>query len=271
MKRLKDSKMFPPNFIDEVLSTLFYKISEFVDISNEVIKLLDNKLSIENQNRNATIGDVLLNCAQSFESYIDYSMHYPTAKSFLAKQCQVNIKFRLWIENCQRQSTFKKYGLIGFLKSIKFHLVSYPKYLTEILNNTPKDHPDSMLIPDAIDEIESILKEIHDSMSMSDTKLSTTSDPGLSEGEPDSRSSSSSVNTSPNSTQLSFTQPEIVEPVQPAQPVQPEIQSPPQQSQLNLPVSNRSGFRRSIQAPVRNIHVINLNNKLMINLGSFLV
>ncbi|KIL64636.1 hypothetical protein M378DRAFT_186692 [Amanita muscaria Koide BX008] len=100
------------------------------------------------------IGDIFLDAAAEFIlAYPDYIGHYPIAEKRMKDELETNHEFRLFLEQCARQSARSGESIRLDLKHLLNrpieHLNKYPVFLEAVLNETEKDNPDADFLEEA--------------------------------------------------------------------------------------------------------------------------
>ncbi|XP_051282194.1 rho guanine nucleotide exchange factor (GEF) 3, like [Dicentrarchus labrax] len=106
------------------------------------------------------VGPTLMNWFPCLEAYITYCCNQVGAKALL-DQKKHEKRVEHFLRLCQESSFSRKLDLWNFLDLPRSRLVKYPLLLKEIQKCTPPDHPDEDTLPDALEEIQSIVAQVN--------------------------------------------------------------------------------------------------------------
>ncbi|KAJ7623683.1 signal transducer [Roridomyces roridus] len=105
------------------------------------------------------IGDVFLSAATEFRlAYPIYIGHHPLAEKRLKEEMDSNPEFRIFLEQCSRQSSrdTMRLDLKHFLNRPAEHLQKYPVLLDAIFHETAEGNPDADYLVEAIGAIKNL-------------------------------------------------------------------------------------------------------------------
>ncbi|KAF8638446.1 hypothetical protein AX17_002203 [Amanita inopinata Kibby_2008] len=107
------------------------------------------------------IGDIFLEAATEFRlAYPVYIGHHPIAEKRMKDEVERNPEFKLFLEQCVRQSTRSgeaiRLDLKHLLNRPSEHLQKYPVFLAAVLHETEKDNPDADFLQEAIEAIKGL-------------------------------------------------------------------------------------------------------------------
>lgn len=107
------------------------------------------------------IGDIFLDAASEFRlAYPTYIGHHPLAEKRLKEEVDNNAEFRLFLEQCSRQTLrpgdSMRLDLKHFLNRPSEHLQKYPVLLQAIFHETVDGNPDADFLMEAVEAIKNL-------------------------------------------------------------------------------------------------------------------
>jgi hypothetical protein len=118
-----------------------------------------------------SIGDIVKDFVPNLYCYERYGRSQPRAKHILQIERDNNKNLNNFFKNAQYESEFRRLPIESFLARPTTRLGRYPILLKDIIKNTPEGHRDIILLTDALQGIESILKEVNNQAGRETNKL----------------------------------------------------------------------------------------------------
>ncbi|KAI8612613.1 CNH domain-containing protein [Chytriomyces sp. MP71] len=159
---LRESNIIDINRLDSFMKTVFCNASELLNVNSKLLaKLLARQ---KETNIVEKIGDIFISCAGDLKVYIEYCGNREYSRNDIALEKNQNAKFKEFLAKAivktdSRQET--KHELDGYLHKPIARMASYLLLLKAILERTPLDHPDRILIPQATTAIQEVLGKMN--------------------------------------------------------------------------------------------------------------
>jgi len=148
-----------PGVDDLFVDNVFGNIEEISQVNNDFYeglrKIQKRKPVLE------SMGDVVKEHVVNFRCYIKYGESQPSAKQILQVQKNKNPQLTAFLKECQNMPQFRRLPIESFLARPTTRLGRYPILIRDILKNTSKNHRDQILLKEANNTIENILKEVN--------------------------------------------------------------------------------------------------------------
>ncbi|KAI8985858.1 hypothetical protein BDB01DRAFT_786574 [Pilobolus umbonatus] len=109
-----------------------------------------------------TLGDVFLKHADSLNCYSRYCRNQSYATKFLQKKREEDQWFEVFLKTAQGRPECRSLDLSHFLLEPVQRITRYPLLLRHILEVTPKQHPDYVLIRSALSKAEEVLSNVNE-------------------------------------------------------------------------------------------------------------
>ncbi|CAE6522715.1 unnamed protein product [Rhizoctonia solani] len=154
---------------DNFVKKVFWNIEGILEVSMRFRDRL-----IERQNASPTIeaiGDIFLELAPYFNSFIQYSKQQLHGKCEFEKERSTNLAFATFVETVERLPESLRLGLNIYLTKPVTHLVRYLPMLQVVLEHTPRNTPDQTAIPEAINMIRGFLTELNQARGESENRF----------------------------------------------------------------------------------------------------
>lgn len=158
LKTYRDSMKSLGILNPQELATIFYRLEELVPLHEELIERLE-RLRQDDGRTDAIGKDILEWLPELTDSYTSYCVNQLAAKSLLDEKKQ-DKRVQDFLERCQESPFSRKLDLWNFLDVPRSRLVKYPLLLKNILRLTPADHEDRQFLNNAIQQSDSIIKEV---------------------------------------------------------------------------------------------------------------
>ncbi|KAF8626558.1 hypothetical protein AX15_004807 [Amanita polypyramis BW_CC] len=144
-----------PEELDRFIDDLFGNILDLRECNRRLLEVMYVRQR-EQAPIILRIGDIFLDAATEFRlAYPDYLSHHPAAEARMKDEIENNPEFKLFLEQCERQSARQgesiRLDLKHFLSRPSEHLHKYPVLLEAILNETERDNPDADFLREAIE------------------------------------------------------------------------------------------------------------------------
>ncbi|XP_053404254.1 uncharacterized protein LOC123554283 isoform X2 [Mercenaria mercenaria] len=139
----KRTEMFP----EERILLIFGNIEKIYSFAQKFVSQLE--MCIDVCPHLSEIGQCFLDNERGFEIYSDYCNNHPSACEELDELCK-DSKYKHFFEACRLLQELVEIPLEGFLLTPVQKICKYPLQLAELLKYTPPDHPDYMMVKDAL-------------------------------------------------------------------------------------------------------------------------
>ncbi|EGN96888.1 hypothetical protein SERLA73DRAFT_58376 [Serpula lacrymans var. lacrymans S7.3] len=160
IKPLRKAVVMDSSKLDAFIEDVFGKILDLRECNKRLLEAMYVRQR-EQAPIIQRIGDVFLEAATEFRyAYPTYVGHLPLAEKRLKDEIEVNSEFRLFLEECSRQSAkqqeSRRLDLKHFLTRPSEHLQKYPIALEAIMNETTEGNPDADYLAEAIHAIKNL-------------------------------------------------------------------------------------------------------------------
>ncbi|CAO3665847.1 unnamed protein product [Rhizopus stolonifer] len=108
------------------------------------------------------IGDIFLKHANSLKCYSSYCQNQSYASKFLQKKREEDYWLEVFLKTAQTRPECRSLDFAHFLLEPVQRITRYPLLLRQILNSTPKKHPDYALVKSALSVAQSILGDVNE-------------------------------------------------------------------------------------------------------------
>ena len=129
--------------------TIFSNVRDILAIHHKLMDELDQRVS--SWSGDSLVGDLFLHLTPGMSIYNTYGSNYESSLEVLRNSAK-NVAFMARLQACQEGSQ-KKLKLESLLIQPIQRVPRYILLLSDLLRNTPEDHPDRELIDRAIKEI----------------------------------------------------------------------------------------------------------------------
>ncbi|KAI7888806.1 uncharacterized protein EV154DRAFT_424999 [Mucor mucedo] len=102
------------------------------------------------------------NVADSLQCYSTYCRNQSYATKFLQKKREDDQWFEVFLKTAQTRAECRSLDLSHFLLEPVQRITRYPLLLRQILNNTPKKHPDHSLVRSALSIAQKVLEDVNE-------------------------------------------------------------------------------------------------------------
>ncbi|GAA5798518.1 hypothetical protein EDC94DRAFT_593478 [Helicostylum pulchrum] len=126
--------------------------------------LLSDMETRQNEKANVVdkIGDVFLRHADGLQCYSTYCRNQSYATKFLQKKREDDQWFEVFLKTAQTRVECRSLDLSHFLLEPVQRITRYPLLLRQILNNTPKKHPDYALVRSGLSIAQKVLEDVNE-------------------------------------------------------------------------------------------------------------
>jgi len=142
---------------EEDLASIFGNIQVLLPLHEDLVKRLE-EVRTENGSIEE-IGRILTEWIPTLRPYIPYCANQLQMKNMLLHKTKENKHFSDFLQRCLESPFSRKLDLWSFLDSPRSKLVKYPLLISNMHKYTPKEHPDNIILYQAIQELEVIIKE----------------------------------------------------------------------------------------------------------------
>lgn len=158
--RSAEPPVLPPDKLEDFIDDVFGNILDLRECNRHLLEVLYVR-----QREQAPIihgiGDIFLGTAAEFRlAYPTYIGHFPIAEKRMRDEIENNSTFRLFLEQCSRQSSrpgeVLRLDLKHFLNRPSEHLQKYPVTLEAIRTETAVGNPDADYLTEAIEAIKNL-------------------------------------------------------------------------------------------------------------------
>ncbi|KAG0745074.1 hypothetical protein G6F23_004691 [Rhizopus arrhizus] len=108
------------------------------------------------------IGDIFLKHANSLKCYSTYCQNQSYASKFLQKKREEDQWLEVFLKTAQTRIECRSLDFSHFLLEPVQRITRYPLLLRQILNSTPKKHPDYALVKSALSVAQNILEDVNE-------------------------------------------------------------------------------------------------------------
>jgi len=144
---------------EEFVQNVFSNIEELYEVNsnfyNNIRELQKRKPLLE------SIGDVVKDFIPHLHCYEKYGSSQPSAKHILQVERNTNKQLNNFFKDAQSQPEFRRLPIESFLARPTTRLGRYPILIKDIIKNTPEGHRDIILLTDALQQVENVLKEVN--------------------------------------------------------------------------------------------------------------
>ncbi|KAI9247826.1 hypothetical protein BY458DRAFT_526897 [Sporodiniella umbellata] len=116
----------------------------------------------EEANFVSKIGDIFLKHANSLKCYSSYCQNQSYASKFLQKKREEDNWLEVFLKTAQTRPDCRSLDFSHFLLEPVQRITRYPLLLRQILNSTPKRHPDYNLVKSALSVAQGILGDVNE-------------------------------------------------------------------------------------------------------------
>ncbi|TFK71669.1 hypothetical protein BDN72DRAFT_957951 [Pluteus cervinus] len=150
----------PLNKLEEFIDEVFGNILDLRECNRHLLEVLYVRQR-EQAPVIQRIGDVFLDAAVEFRlAYPFYIAQHPAAEKRMKDEMDSNPAFRLFLEQCSRQSARQgdavRLDLKHFLNRPSEHLQKYPVLLEAVMNETDEGNPDSGFLKEAVEAMKNL-------------------------------------------------------------------------------------------------------------------
>ncbi|KAI9326396.1 CNH domain-containing protein [Obelidium mucronatum] len=169
---LRESNVIETSRLDTFAKVVFCNAADLLTVNQKILaKLLARQKEAFIVEK---IGDVFLACASELHVYVEYCGNREYSRNDIALEKAQNPKFKEFLANAHVGSGIRaeiKHELDGYLHKPIARMASYLLLLRAILEKTPSDHPDKVLIPQAVKAIEEVLGKMNAASGKTMTKI----------------------------------------------------------------------------------------------------
>ncbi|KAM9312780.1 neuroepithelial cell-transforming gene 1 protein [Gastrophryne carolinensis] len=143
---------------EEELGQIFGDLDAYIPLHEEFLTKLREATGADGAV--GQIGHILVNWLPRLNAYKGYCSNQLAAKALL-DQKKLDRRVQDFLQRCLESPFSRKLDLWSFLDIPRSRLVKYPLLLKEILRHTPKEHPDSDRLEEALCLIQGVLADIN--------------------------------------------------------------------------------------------------------------
>nr|AAH42313.1 Net1-prov protein [Xenopus laevis] len=143
---------------EEELTQIFGDLDSYIPLHEELLAKLGEATKADGTV--GQIGPILINWLPRLNAYKEYCSNQLAAKALLDKK-KLDRRVQDFLQRCIESPFSRKLDLWSFLDIPRSRLVKYPLLLKEILRHTPKDHPDTKALEEALCLIQGVLTDIN--------------------------------------------------------------------------------------------------------------
>ncbi|KAI8338784.1 hypothetical protein EDC96DRAFT_611240 [Choanephora cucurbitarum] len=108
------------------------------------------------------IGDIFLQHANGLKCYSSYCRNQSYATKFLQKKREEDQWFEVFLKTAQTRPECRSLDLSHYLLQPVQRITRYPLLLRQILNSTPKKHPDHSLVRSSLSMAQRVLEDVNE-------------------------------------------------------------------------------------------------------------
>ncbi|KAJ3010284.1 UNVERIFIED_CONTAM: RHO1 GDP-GTP exchange protein 2 [Siphonaria sp. JEL0065] len=169
---LREANVIETSRLETFAKVVFCNAADLLNVNSRILgKLLARQKETYIVEK---IGDIFLSCASELSVYIEYCGNREYSRNDIALEKAQNPKFKEFLANAHVGSGIRaeiKHELDGYLHKPIARMASYLLLLRAILEKTPADHSDKVLIPQAIKAIEEVLGKMNAASGKTMTKI----------------------------------------------------------------------------------------------------
>ncbi|KAF8990664.1 Dbl-like domain-containing protein [Cyathus striatus] len=158
--RLANPPVMPPEMLEDFIDDVFGNILDLRECNRRLLEVMYVRQR-EQGPVIERIGDIFLDAATEFRlAYPTYIGHHPIGEKRMKDEVENNPKFKLFLEQCARESSRQgetiRLDLKHFLNRPSEHLQKYPVMLEAVANDTGEHHPDKEFLKEAVEAIKNL-------------------------------------------------------------------------------------------------------------------
>ena len=156
---LRELGIIDLSYRESFIKSIFANIAEIYSISCRFLKKLEarQKESIIVDK----IGDVFLEFVQDFHPFVEYGAQQVYAKNILDQERTNNPELARFLRDTEKRPEFKKLQIDSYLARPTTRMGRYPLLLKSVLEKTPSNNEDLILIPQAMTDVKNLLAKIN--------------------------------------------------------------------------------------------------------------
>lgn len=148
-----------PERREDFIKQMFSNIKELHAINNKLLKkLLSRQKEAQVVDK---VGDIFVNITSECYPYVEYGAQQVYAKNLLDEEKQNNPEFVKFLKEVEKLPEFRKLPLESFLARPTTRLGRYPLLLKPVMDKAVDNHPDKVLIPQALADFKTLLSSIN--------------------------------------------------------------------------------------------------------------
>lgn len=148
-----------PERRDDFIKQVFSNIGELYNINSKLLKKLLSRqkeaLIVDK------VGDIFVNITHEAYPYVEYGAQQVYAKSILDDEKQNNPEFAKFLKETEKLPEFRKLPIESFLARPTTRLGRYPLLLKPVMEKASENHPDRILVPQALADFKLLLSNIN--------------------------------------------------------------------------------------------------------------
>ncbi|KAI8897330.1 hypothetical protein BC833DRAFT_621321 [Globomyces pollinis-pini] len=156
---LKESDIIDIEKREEFVNQVFSNIVEIYTLNSKLLKKLlsrqKEELVVDR------IGDIFVNISNEIYPYVEYGGQQAFAKSVLDEERLTNTELVRFLKECEKIPVFRKLPIESFLARPTTRLGRYPLLLKPVMEKAAENHPDRILIPQALTGFKAVLTNIN--------------------------------------------------------------------------------------------------------------
>ncbi|RDB18533.1 Rho1 guanine nucleotide exchange factor 2 [Hypsizygus marmoreus] len=158
--RNSDPPIIPRERLDRFIKDVFHNFAELRIHHRRLVDTF-HEIQREEHPRIRSVTAAVFDAALNFrDAYLEYIPNYPIAAYRIDEEMGRNSNFKAFVENCVRHPDARRLDMKTFLRSPIPRLLEYELLLKGILDETPRGHEDREAIPQVIDLIKALGREI---------------------------------------------------------------------------------------------------------------
>lgn len=144
------------------LQIIFVNWNELIICNTKLLKALRVRKRMSNNNIIQIIGDILCENLPHFTSYIRYCSCQLNAAILIQKKTDNDPEFKEAARRCCSDPRTKGMSLSSFLLKPMQRITKYPLLIKKIQEHTPKEHPDSTYLEEALHLAEQLCNQVNE-------------------------------------------------------------------------------------------------------------
>eukprot|EP00730_Choanoeca_flexa_P018570 TRINITY_DN9035_c0_g1_i1.p1 TRINITY_DN9035_c0_g1~~TRINITY_DN9035_c0_g1_i1.p1 ORF type:complete len:752 (+),score=177.00 TRINITY_DN9035_c0_g1_i1:980-3235(+) len=154
----------------EQVKSIFLEVESIANLNHQLLAELDRRFC--EWSVDATIGDIFNKYVRFFKVYVTFSNNFDVALSTI-NTCRKKSSFKQFLEHCLELPECQRLWLDDHLIGPIQRIPRYVMLLKDLLRRTPPDHPDFVLLREAVSSYSKLATEINEAKGKAEQRLLT--------------------------------------------------------------------------------------------------